>query len=85
MRPNTRRHVPNWAMSALNPVGVFRKSSCISDLVANVYDGEWLVVGRSYQVSLGRCQTGTGLIYLFNGAVNSIQITAPSSTSLSAP
>lgn len=61
MRPNTRRHVPNWAMSALNPAGVFRKSSCISDLVANVYDGEWLVVGRSYQVSLSRYQTAAGL------------------------
>lgn len=26
---------------ALNPAGVLRKSSCISELVANVYDGEW--------------------------------------------
>ena len=60
MRPSTRRHVPNWAMSARNPAGVLRKSSCISDLVANVYDGEWLVVGRSYQVSLSRYQTNWG-------------------------
>lgn len=61
IRPSPRRHALPGRCPALNPAGVLQKSSCISDLVVKVYDGEGLVVGRSYQISLSRCQTGAGL------------------------
>lgn len=47
--------------------------------------GKIIRAGRSCPISLNRCRPGADLAYLFNGAVNSIQITAPNSTSLGEP
>ncbi len=46
-----------------------------------------MVIRDAEPISSHRAATKLGqvFIYLFSGAVNSIQITAPSSTSLSAP